>query len=148
MKSARLIIPLLATLLPFDACTQVSLLSFREMPTLIEPHDAVAVVVSGEITDLASDAEGCVNKAIKEAFPNLRIISSDEFYRIALPEAENSVRASTDISVLLKEPDFRERISLETYCEEGGGEILQGDLSDALDATVYGLIQELRSTPE
>jgi YajG family uncharacterized lipoprotein len=111
MKSTRLIIPLLVTALMLVGCTQVSVLTFREMPTVIEPHDAVAIAVSGETTDFAADAEGCVSKALKAAFPTLRIISSDDFYRIALPEVEKSVRASTDISVLLKEPAFRERIA-------------------------------------
>ena len=32
---------------------------------------------------------------------------------------------------------------LEAYCGEGGGEKLQGDLSDALNATVYSVMQEL-----
>jgi hypothetical protein len=113
MKSGRITTALLATALIVGGCTQVSVLNFREMPTLIEPHDAVAVVVSGEITDLAANAEGCVNKALKGAFPALRIISSDDFYRTAFPDADpdKSVRASTDISALLKEPDFRERIA-------------------------------------
>ena len=33
--------------------------------------------------------------------------------------------------------------SLETYCEEAGGEILQADLSNALDATVNRVVQDL-----
>jgi hypothetical protein len=32
---------------------------------------------------------------------------------------------------------------LDAYCGEGGGEILQGDLSEALDATVYRVAQDL-----
>ena len=32
---------------------------------------------------------------------------------------------------------------LEAYCSEGGGEILRGDLSNALDATVNGMLQDL-----
>jgi hypothetical protein len=38
--------------------------------------------------------------------------------------------------------------ALEAYCEEGGSELLQADLSNALDATVYRVIQELGLTPE
>lgn len=32
---------------------------------------------------------------------------------------------------------------LEAYCSEGGGEILRGDLSNALDATINGILQDL-----
>jgi hypothetical protein len=110
MKSGRIISGLVATVLMLGGCTQVRVQSLRDMPTLIGAHDAVAIVVSGKITDLAAAAEGCVNKALKEAFPALRIVSSDDFYRIALPDADASVRA--DVSVLLKEdPAFRERIA-------------------------------------
>jgi hypothetical protein len=38
--------------------------------------------------------------------------------------------------------------ALEAYCEEGGGEMLQGDLSNALDATVNQIVQELGLTVE
>ena len=34
---------------------------------------------------------------------------------------------------------------LEADCSEGGGEILRGDLSNALDATVNGMLQDLGS---
>jgi hypothetical protein len=92
---------------------QVRVLSFREMSTVIEPNDAVAVAVSGLITDLAASAEGCVNNALKQAFPTLRIISSHDFHRAAFPDEalDKAVRTSTDISLLLKESAFRERIS-------------------------------------
>jgi hypothetical protein len=116
MKSKRIKIGLLATALMAGGCVsvgQVRVLSFREMPTLIEPHDAVAIAVSDEITDLAVSAEGCINNALKQAFPTLRIISSGDFYRIAFPDAapDKSVRTYTDFSLLLKEPPFRERIA-------------------------------------
>lgn len=94
-------------------CTRVSVQSFRDMPALVEPHDAVAIVISDETTDFAVNAEGCVSKALKETFPTLRVISSDDFYRIAFPNTvtEKAVRTSTDISLLLKETAFRERIA-------------------------------------
>jgi hypothetical protein len=38
--------------------------------------------------------------------------------------------------------------ALEAYCEQGGGELLQADLSHALDATVHRVIQELGLTLE
>ncbi len=37
---------------------------------------------------------------------------------------------------------------LEAYCGEGGGEKLEGDLSEALDAFVYRIVQELGLRPE
>lgn len=116
MKSGRIIIGLLASALITGGCVsvgQVRVLSFRDMPTLIEPHDVVAVAVCGLITDLATSAEGCVSKALKEAFPALRIISSSDFYRTVFPDAasDKSVRTWDDFSLLLKEPAFRERIS-------------------------------------
>jgi hypothetical protein len=37
---------------------------------------------------------------------------------------------------------------LEAYCGEGGGELLQRDLSEALDATVNRVVQELGLTVE
>jgi hypothetical protein len=33
--------------------------------------------------------------------------------------------------------------TLEEYCEEGGGELLQADLSNALDATINRVAQDL-----
>ena len=75
MKSTSIITELLAAALFLAGCTQVSSLSFRELPTTIEPRDVVAVIVSGEITDVAADAERCITKALGDAFPALQIIS-------------------------------------------------------------------------
>ena len=40
-------------------------------------------------------------------------------------------------------PAFATSRPLEAYCEEGGGEILQADLSNALDATVNQIVRDL-----
>ena len=109
----RMTLGLLATVLWVGGCTEVAVQSFRYKPTLIEPHDTVAIAVCDEATDLAANAEGCVTKALKGAFPTLRIISSEAFYRAAFPEptAEKTVHTAADISSALKDPAFRERIA-------------------------------------
>lgn len=38
--------------------------------------------------------------------------------------------------------------ALEAYCEQGGGEMLQADLSNALDATVNRVVQDLGARAE
>ena len=113
MISVRITLRLLSTTLLVGGCTQVAVQSVRDTRTLLEPQDTVAIAVCDEATDLAANAEDCVAKALKEAFPTLRIISSEAFYRTAFPEpaAEKTVHTGADISSALKDPAFRERIA-------------------------------------
>jgi hypothetical protein len=73
MKSGWLSIGLLLA----AGCTTAQVHATRHIPTLIEAHDAVAIVLSGEATDLASEAVSCISKALKEGFPTLRIVSRE-----------------------------------------------------------------------
>jgi hypothetical protein len=69
--------------------------------------------VSPETTDLTSDAVGCISKALKERFPNLRIVLPDEFHRTAFPDVapELAPRALVYLPLLLNDPAFRTRIA-------------------------------------
>lgn len=94
-------------------CTTAQVQATRQMPTRIEAHEPVAIVVSHETTELASDAVGCISKALKESFPNLRIVPPDEFHRTAFPDVvlELAPRALIYLPLLLNDPAFRARIA-------------------------------------
>jgi hypothetical protein len=94
-------------------CTTAHVQAARQIPTLIEPHDSVAIVVSHDATDLASEAVGCISKALKEAFPALRTVSPEEFHKAAFPDIplEMAPRASIYVPLLLNDPTFRVRIA-------------------------------------
>jgi len=78
----------------------------------VAPDDGVAVVASDKSTDFIVDAEVCVSKVLKEAFPSLRVISSDDFNRAAFPARASgtTVRGPSDFILLLKDNGFRERV--------------------------------------
>ena len=69
MKSACVVLQLLAPLIWSGCSTQVNVLGLRDMPSLLAPDDGVAVVASDKPTDFIVDAEVCVSKTLKEAFP-------------------------------------------------------------------------------
>lgn len=66
-------------------CATAQVQVTRQMPIQIEAHETIAIVVSHDATELASEAVGCIRKALKEGFPNLRIIFPEEFHRTAFP---------------------------------------------------------------
>ena len=113
MKSACVVLQLLAPLIWSGCSTQVNVLGLRDMPSLLAPDEGVAVVASDKPTDFIVEAEVCVSKALKEAFPSLRVISSDDFNRAAFPvqPSGTTVRGPTDFILLLKDNGFRERVN-------------------------------------
>ena len=108
MKLRWLPIQLLALAFPWMGCTTAQV----QIPTRIEAREPIAIVVSPETTDLTSDAVGCISKALKEGFPNLRIIFPDEFHKTAFPDValELAPRALIYLPLLLNDPAFRARI--------------------------------------
>jgi hypothetical protein len=110
MKSACVVLQVLAPLIWSGCNTQVKVnaLGLRDTPSLVAPDDGVAVVASDKSTDFIVDAEVCVSKALKEAFPSLRVISSDDFNRprflLSLPvrpsEAQVILSCSSKTTVL------------------------------------------------
>lgn len=112
MKPLSLTLRLLPALL-WAGCTTAQVQATRQIPTRIETHEPVAIVVSTETTELASNAVGCISKALKEGFPNLRVILPDEFHKSAFPDVplELAPRALIYLPLLLNDPAFRARIA-------------------------------------
>lgn len=104
---------LLPTALLLAGCTTAQVQAIRPLPTRIEAHEPVAIVVSHDATELASEAVGCISKALKEGFPTLRIVPPDEFHKTALPDIalELAPRALIYLPLLLNDPVFRARIA-------------------------------------
>src|SRR5262249_12115862 len=104
---------LLAMTWLWAGCTTAQVQTTKQIPTPIETREPVAIVVSPETTDLTSDAVGCISKALKERFPNLRIVLPDEFHKVAFPNValELAPRASIYLPLLLNDPAFRARIA-------------------------------------
>jgi hypothetical protein len=94
-------------------CTTAQVQTTGQIPTRIETHEPVAIVVSPETTDLTSDAVNCISKALKERFPNLQIVLPNEFHRAAFPDValELAPRALIYLPLLLNDPAFRARIT-------------------------------------
>ena len=113
MKSLKPAISLIAATLLWAGCTTAQVQATRQISTEIETHEPVAIVVSPETTDLTSDAVGCISKALKERFPNLRIVLPDEFHKTAFPNValELAPRALIYLPLLLNDPAFRARIA-------------------------------------
>jgi hypothetical protein len=112
MKS-KLSFGLLAMTWLWVGCTTAQVQVTRQIPTRIEAHEPVAIVVSHETTDLTSGAVGCISKALKDRFPNLQIVLPNEFHRTALPDValELAPRALIYLPLLLNDPAFRARIA-------------------------------------
>jgi hypothetical protein len=113
MKSKWLTVGLFSAAFLWAGCTRAQVQATRQIPTRIETHEAVAIGVSPETTDLTSDAVGCISKALKERFPNLRIVLPDEFHRTAFPDValELAPCALIYLPLLLNDPAFRARIA-------------------------------------
>lgn len=113
MKSLKPTIGLLTATLLWAGCTTAQVQVTRQMPTRIEAHESVAIVVSPVTTDFASNAVHCISETIKEEAPYLRIILPDEFHRTAFPDValELAPRALIYLPLLLTDPAFRARIA-------------------------------------
>jgi len=118
MQRLKTIIGILATTLLCASCTTAEVKWSRLMRTLVEPHDAVAVVASrqagkDEELTFVTEATSCIATALNEAYPALKIIRTDEFYRTAFPDlpAEEKPNPSKIHSLPVEDPDFRERIA-------------------------------------
>ena len=98
-------------LLLMAGCTTAQVQATRQIPTLIEAHEAVAVLTA---TDSPFEAESvtCISEAVRKARPTARVITPEEFRRTVfsyrLPEQEND--RTKYLSLLANEPALRDRM--------------------------------------
>jgi hypothetical protein len=157
MKSLSPIIFLLAAALPWAGCTTAQVQITRSNSTRIEAHEAIAIVVSHDGTELASESVLCVTKALHEKFPAIRFILSEEFHRAAFPDMalEFAPRALIYLPLLLNDPAFRARIAplgfryliaVRGKTEEEGNPIVGGFGGPGGAVTVLGWSADRKST--
>lgn len=117
MKSLKPTIYLLAATLLWAGCTTAQVNWSREMRTLIQPHDGVAIVAprpagADEEISFATEATSCIAAALRDAYPALKIVRADEFNRTAPDVAlELAPRALIHLPLLLNDAAFRARIA-------------------------------------
>ena len=111
MKTLTPTICLLAATLLWAGCTTAQVQATRQIPTLIEPQEAVAVLTATE-SPFEAEAVTCISQAVRKAHPTVRVITPEEFrstiflYRI--PEEENE--RTKYLSLLANEPALRDRM--------------------------------------
>ncbi len=114
----RLIFALFIISLAGGGCTTAWVQERRLAPTGLAPKDAVAIILTAAVkeehlSELESPVMGCVQSALAGVQPDIRIIPSHEFRKLAFPDltADQIPSGYFAWQRLLREPAFLQRIA-------------------------------------
>lgn len=98
-------------------CTSVWVQERRLAPTGLAPQDAIAVIFTSPLGDeqmsgLENDVTKCIRDALGQTLSDLRIISSDEFRKVAFPDpTEKIAPGNFSWESLMGDPAFYGRVA-------------------------------------
>ncbi|MFQ5656262.1 MAG: hypothetical protein ACE5G5_01825 [Candidatus Methylomirabilales bacterium] len=99
-------------------CSQGWMTGSRLAPTGLKPEDGLAVIAyedpAGEYSeDIGEDVVECVEDALEDTHPTVRVVPLDEFHQAAFPDLtpEETPSSGWAWELLLSDAAFRERIA-------------------------------------
>lgn len=99
-------------------CTTAWIQAARLAPTGLSPDDAIAIVltpslVDGDLPGLENQVTACIRDALDQKYPELRIVPSDEFRKLAFSDLspEKSLASYFSWGGLVNNPAFYGRIA-------------------------------------
>ncbi|MFQ5903011.1 MAG: hypothetical protein ACE5JO_04910 [Candidatus Binatia bacterium] len=114
----RFAFALLFITLAGSGCTTAWIREHRLAPTGLAFQDTIAVIVTSPLQhehfpELENTVMGCIQDALPETYSDVRIIPSDEFRKLAVPDPAIETNSPGDVlwQSLLRDPAFHDRIA-------------------------------------